>query len=96
MIYTYPCLFHKEKDDSYTGTFIDLASGFISAENKDDAIESAVDTLFDILDDEEDFPKNLLPQPTKIEDIELLKYNNLYFNDDNMENISVENISVED
>lgn len=96
MNYSYPCLFHKEKDNSYTLTFVDLACGFICASNKNEAIDAAIDTLYDVIEDEEEFPKNLLPKPTKKEDIDLLKYNKLYFSDDNIDNLTVEIISVDD
>ena len=73
MIFTYPAVFHKNPDNTYSGYFPDLegctASGSTVDEVLNDAIEAARTWIYVEFEMDEGFP--MLPPVTYLEDIKL-------------------------
>ncbi len=71
MTFTYPAVFKKQRDGSYTATFPDLEGIHVTGRDLDDAIRNAREAAFDWLtvEFEEDDPK--LPSISEVRDLSL-------------------------
>jgi len=71
MTFTYPAVFKKQPDGSYTATFPDLTGIEVRGRDLDDAIRNARDAMFDWLTVEFDEEDPRLPMISEVRDLKL-------------------------
>ena len=71
MTFTYPAVFKKQPDGSYTATFPDLSGIEVRGRDLDDAIRNARDAMFDWLTVEFDEEDPRLPTISELRDLKL-------------------------
>ena len=96
MKYTYYALFHLE-NRGVSFIFVDLPSGVLYEENKDEMVESAQEVLMELLSDEDFLPHDSLPishMPDRCELCTLAKQ--VFYTDYNDKDFILREIIVED
>lgn len=101
MTYSYPALFVKQ-EEGYAIVFVDLALGIAYGENKEDALDVAFDELASMLLEEDTYPKDKLPNPSAIENIDAKKtieeifHQSVGTDDYFIENIEIDSVDLKD
>lgn len=95
MIYKYPCLFIVDKNNNFYITFIDLASGIIPCDSYMDCKDAAIETIYELVTEKDLYPKDLLPNPSSIDDINLKEELDKLNIDYNLEKSKIEEIEID-